>query len=76
MMAAWLQSDVDGCAFGLVSGLLQGMHFRMRLTAPPEFSSARAGQFVMVRVSAAIDPLLRRPLAIFDVGVHKPPQQG
>ncbi len=51
-------------------------YWRMRLTAPPEFSAARAGQFVMVRVSAAIDPLLRRPLAIFDIGMHKPPQSG
>ena len=31
-------------------------YFRMRLTAPPEFSAARAGQFVMVRVSAVRNP--------------------
>ena len=51
-------------------------YWRMRLTAPPAFCTAHAGQFVMVRVSGAIDPLLRRPLAIFDVGVHTPPQSG
>ena len=51
-------------------------YWRMRLTAPQEFSAATPGQFVMVRVSGAIDPLLRRPLAIFDIGVHEPPQSG
>jgi len=51
-------------------------YWRMRLTAPQAFAAAHAGQFVMVRVSAAIDPLLRRPLAIFDVGMHTPAQSG
>jgi len=49
---------------------------RMRMTAPPEFSAARPGQFVMVRVNEAIDPLLRRPFGIFDVGIHTPAQAG
>jgi len=44
-------------------------YFRMRITAPPELSGARPGQFVMVRVRDAIDPLLRRPFGIFDVGM-------
>ena len=44
-------------------------YWRMRLTAPQEFSAATPGQFIMVRVSGAIDPLLRRPFAIFDIGV-------
>jgi len=51
-------------------------YWRMRLTAPQEFSAATPGQFIMVRVSGAIDPLLRRPFAIFDVGVYTPPQSG
>ena len=51
-------------------------YWRIRLTAPQEFSQAKPGQFVMVRVSGAIDPLLRRPFAIFDIGVHTPPQSG
>lgn len=51
-------------------------YWRMRLTAPQEFSAATPGQFVMVRVSGAIDPLLRRPFAVFDVGVYTPPQSG
>lgn len=44
-------------------------YFRMRLTAPPGFAdSATPGQFVMVRVQNSIDPLLRRPFGIFDLG--------
>lgn len=51
-------------------------YWRMRMTAPPELPAAEPGQFVMVRVNEAIDPLLRRPFGIFDVGVHTPPQAG
>jgi dihydroorotate dehydrogenase electron transfer subunit len=51
-------------------------YWRMRMTAPQEFSAARPGQFVMVRVNTAIDPLLRRPFGIFDVGIHIPVQSG
>jgi len=51
-------------------------YWRMRMTAPQEFASATPGQFVMVRVSGAIDPLLRRPFGIFDVGIHTPAQSG
>lgn len=51
-------------------------YWRMRLTAPQEFASARPGQFVMVRVNGAIDPLLRRPFGIFDLGVHTPLHAG
>jgi dihydroorotate dehydrogenase electron transfer subunit len=51
-------------------------YWRMRLTAPQEFSAATPGQFVMVRVNGAIDPLLRRPFAIFDIGIHTPSQAG
>ncbi|MBC8018193.1 MAG: dihydroorotate dehydrogenase electron transfer subunit [Verrucomicrobia bacterium] len=51
-------------------------YWRMRVTAPQEFAAASPGQFVMLRVSGAIDPLLRRPFGIFDVGVHTPAQSG
>jgi dihydroorotate dehydrogenase electron transfer subunit len=51
-------------------------YWRMRMTAPREFASAAPGQFVMVRVNGAIDPLLRRPFGVFDVGVHTPYQSG
>lgn len=44
-------------------------YFRMRLTAPAELLESRPGQFVMVRVRDAIDPLLRRPFGIFDLGM-------
>jgi len=43
-------------------------YYRMRLTAPQEFARSRPGQFVMVRVRDAVDPLLRRPFGIFDLG--------
>ena len=51
-------------------------YWRMRLTAPREFAVAVPGQFVMVRVNGAIDPLLRRPFGIFDVGTYQPVQSG
>ncbi len=51
-------------------------YWRMRMTAPQEFASTTPGQFVMVRVNAAIDPLLRRPFGVFDVGLHTPAQSG
>jgi dihydroorotate dehydrogenase electron transfer subunit len=41
---------------------------RIRLTAPRAMHGAKPGQFVMVRVREGIDPLLRRPFGIFDVG--------
>jgi dihydroorotate dehydrogenase electron transfer subunit len=43
-------------------------YWRVRLNAPREFTAARPGQFVMARVGNGIDPLLRRPLAVFAVG--------
>jgi len=48
-------------------------YFRMRMTAPPSVLEASAGQFVMVKVSRAIDPLLRRPFGIYDMGVFVTP---
>jgi len=44
----------------------------IRLTAPRQILDARPGQFVMVRVQDGIDPLLRRPFGIFDVGTFSP----
>lgn len=40
----------------------------MRMTAPHELAASEAGQFVMLKVTDAIDPLLRRPFGLFDVG--------
>jgi len=51
-------------------------YWRIRLTAPQGFLTATPGQFVMVRINSAIDPLLRRPFAVFDTGVHTPAQSG
>jgi len=44
-------------------------YFRIRLTAPVEVAGTLPGQFVMVKVRDSIDPLLRRPFGIFDVGL-------
>ena len=46
---------------------------RIRLSAPPAFTAARPGQFVMVRVGG--EPLLRRPFAVFDIGVSDTPDE-
>jgi dihydroorotate dehydrogenase electron transfer subunit len=43
-------------------------YFRMRMTAPQELHGSAPGQFLMLRVADAIDPLLRRPFGLFDVG--------
>ena len=43
-------------------------YFRMRLTVPHQMLESRPGQFIMVKVRDAIDPLLRRPFGIFDLG--------
>jgi dihydroorotate dehydrogenase electron transfer subunit len=43
-------------------------YFRIRLTAPAEIAGTLPGKFVMVKVRDSIDPLLRRPFGIFDVG--------
>ena len=48
-------------------------YWRMRMTAPPATLQAVPGQFVMVKVSPAIDPLLRRPFGIFDIGTFATP---
>jgi dihydroorotate dehydrogenase electron transfer subunit len=51
-------------------------YWRMRMTAPPEILTAQPGQFVMVRVNPSIDPLIRRPFGVFDVGVQQPGYTG
>lgn len=42
-------------------------YFRLRLSAPGVAAAARPGQFVMLRVSENLDPLLARPFGIFSV---------
>lgn len=51
-------------------------YWRMRMTAPSEILGAQPGQFVMVRVNPSIDPLIRRPFGVFDVGVLQPAYTG
>ena len=43
-------------------------YFRMRMTGPQELLASAPGQFLMLKVTDAIDPLLRRPFGLFDVG--------
>lgn len=42
-------------------------YFVLDLSCPDVAAEARAGQFVMVSVTDAIDPLLRRPMAVYRV---------
>jgi dihydroorotate dehydrogenase electron transfer subunit len=51
-------------------------HWRIRLTAPLEFASAKPGQFVMARINGGISPLLRRPFAVFNLGTQAPAENG
>lgn len=51
-------------------------YWRMRTTAPPEMLVAQPGQFVMVQVNQSIDPLIRRPFGVFDVGLYQPGYTG
>jgi dihydroorotate dehydrogenase electron transfer subunit len=46
------------------------------MTAPQELQSSIPGQFLMLRVVDAIDPLLRRPFGLFDVGLFTPEYAG
>ena len=48
-------------------------YWRIRLSAPAAFAQAEPGQFVMVRIADAIEPLLRRPFAVFDAGMQDAP---
>jgi len=43
-------------------------YFRMRILAPGFVRQARPGQFLMLRPTEALDPLLRRPFGIFRTG--------
>jgi len=43
-------------------------YFRIRMTAPSSITESHPGQFVMVKVIQATDPLLRRPFGVFDLG--------
>ena len=47
--------------------LVEGI-FRITLNAPRIAAGARPGQFVMVSCATGLDPLLRRPYSIHQVG--------
>ena len=48
-------------------------YWRIRLSAPPSFVTAKPGQFIMVQVSDSISPLLRRPFGVFNTGTDEQP---
>jgi dihydroorotate dehydrogenase electron transfer subunit len=39
-------------------------YFRMGLACSPAFETAKPGQFIMLRIGAGVDPLLRRPFSL------------
>ena len=47
---------------------LEGDKFLMGILAPELAKTSRAGQFVMLRVSESLDPLLRRPFSFYSLG--------
>ncbi|HEY5513694.1 MAG TPA: dihydroorotate dehydrogenase electron transfer subunit, partial [Geomonas sp.] len=51
-------------------------YYRMRMTAPLDLLQALPGQFLMLKVNDAIDPLLRRPFGFFDAGSFSPEYSG
>src|SRR5437762_6614623 len=46
---------------------LSADHNVLSLAAPDIAARARPGQFVMIKASRGLDPLLRRPFSIFEV---------
>lgn len=57
----------------LSNGEVSPGYFRMRMTAPPALLSSNPGQFLMLRIADSLDPLLRRPFGIFDLGTFTTP---
>jgi dihydroorotate dehydrogenase electron transfer subunit len=58
---------VDVHAEVLANTRLSADYNVLALAAPAIAGSARAGQFVMIRISDGTDPLLRRPFSVFEV---------
>ena len=48
----------------LYNRIIAPEHYRMGLRGPVDYSKARPGQFVMLRVADQLAPLLRRPFSI------------
>jgi dihydroorotate dehydrogenase electron transfer subunit len=46
---------------------ITGSYYLLRLAAPQVASAALPGQFIMVKIGASMDPLLRRPFSIMSV---------
>jgi dihydroorotate dehydrogenase electron transfer subunit len=60
-----MPSDVDAVVLG--NTRLSSDYSVLALEAPAIAAAARPGQFVMLKTSRGMDPLLRRPFSIFEV---------
>lgn len=60
-----MPSDVDAVVLG--NTRLSSDYSVLALDAPAIATAARPGQFVMLKTSRGMDPLLRRPFSIFEV---------
>jgi dihydroorotate dehydrogenase electron transfer subunit len=60
-----MPSDVDAVVLG--NTRLSSDYSVLALDAPAIAAAARPGQFVMLKTSRGMDPLLRRPFSIFEV---------
>jgi len=60
-----MPSDVDAVVLGNMR--LSSDYSVLALAAPAIAAAARPGQFVMLKTSRGLDPLLRRPFSIFEI---------
>jgi len=60
-----MPADIDAPV--IANTRLSGDYCVLALAAPEIAARARPGQFVMVRTSRGMDPLLRRPFSIFEI---------
>lgn len=60
-----MPSDVDAVVLG--NTRLSSDYSVLALAAPAIAAAARPGQFVMLKTSRGMDPLLRRPFSIFEI---------
>ncbi len=51
---------------------LSSSHFLLTLESDPIAAHARPGQFLMLRLAASLDPLLRRPMSVCNVVPEEP----
>src|SRR5579875_806802 len=67
-----LDADTPVCSTQVLARVIENVPvaertYRLRLDAPAIARAIQPGQFVMVRPSASLDPLLGRPFALYEV---------